>query len=241
MAGYRSGPSILAAVAALSVCAGTGALGGEEPVGLELVIAADVSSSVDPTEYRLQMQGIAAAFRDPAVIAAIEATPGGIAVAVIQWSGPLQQQHYLRWMRLAGADEAERLAGRVDLRSRGFVGGSTAIAEAIDASVRSLARNRFAGARQVIDISGDGAANQGRSVRDATGRAVALGITVNGLAIANEQPDLGGYYRDEVIGGPGAFVIAVDRFEDFAGAMRRKLLREILGLPVAWGPVSPAR
>jgi hypothetical protein len=208
------------------------------PVDMELVLAVDVSGSVDPPEYELQTRGLAAAFRDPEVQAALQA-PGrhGIAVALIQWSGRFQQAEAIGWTLVRDAPSAEALARRLETMKRRFQ-AETGIANALAFAFRQLRQNPFAGGRQVIDISGDGPSNVGPppdTVRDA---AVAARITINGLAIVNEIPTLDLYYADHVIGGPDAFLLVAKDYEDFARAIRRKLLREIESTPIATRDLS---
>jgi hypothetical protein len=200
---------------------------------VELVLAVDASGSVSSEEFDLQIRGLAAAFRDPEVLAAIQsAGPQGIAVALIQWSSPGQQVVAVDWTLIASRESAELMADKIIAVGR-LILGETAIDPAIRFAVAQLQGNAFHGQRQTIDVSGDGATNWGASPDRARDLAVAAGVIINGLAVANEQPDLGGYYRDHVIGGPGAFVITASDYNDFARAMRMKLIEEISGRPAA--------
>lgn len=201
------------------------------PVGLELVLAVDTSASVSPAEYQLQMSGISQAFRDPAVIAAIEAHgEAGIAVAMVHWSAePVQ---VLEWTRLADRASATRISARIEKIPRSAIGVTTAIGSAIALSLELLSTNSFDGRRQSVDVSGDGKNNSGLPLRVQRDRADLAGITVNGLAILNYDPTLLDYYRNHVITGPNAFVLTAIDFEDFARSFREKLLREI------WSPVA---
>lgn len=179
------------------------------------------------------MNGLAAAFRDPSVIAAIA---GGktrrIAISVIEWSNPGWQKIDLPWRVLDGPESAEAFAKDLETQSRLVYGGATAIGSAIDFAVRLLRLAPVEAARQVIDVSGDGKSNEGRDPASARDSAARSGIVVNGLAIVNEEAELASYYERSVIGGPGAFAIEVADYEGFADAIRRKLLRE-LGTPIA--------
>jgi hypothetical protein len=217
-------------------CGPGGAGAGQIPVALELVLAVDASGSVDAREFDLQQRGIARALRDPEVIAAIGgAAPEGVAIALVQWSGRRQQHVSLDWTLLSDEASVRALAARIEAAARLAV-GETAVAEALGFALAGLAHNRFAGARRIIDISGDGMSNSPlapESVRDV---AAAAGITINGLAILTDTPDLGRYYAEHVIGGPGAFVMVAKSYRDFAEAMRKKLLEEIRGGPVAARP-----
>jgi hypothetical protein len=208
-----------------------------EPVDLALVLAVDSSSSVDYYEFKLQMDGLADAFRDGAVLNAIKAAaPNGIAVTLVQWSSSDRQALAFGWTEVRDAASAEAVARMIDLTPR-LVGGGTAISDAIDFSIRLL--DGVAAARRVIDVSGDGRNNMGGYWITATPRAVAAGITVNGLPILNEDPKLDSYYLVHVIGGADAFVLVADDYEDFGRAIRLKLITEITGAPVALLP-APA-
>src|SRR3546814_7036140 len=153
-----------------------------------LVLAVDTSSSVSPQEFDLQMRGFAGAFREPAVIAAIVATGrSGIAVSMIQWSDNRRQQVAVDWQLLTNEDDVADFATAIDDTPRFLDGGGTAIGGAIEFGVAELGRNGFEGRRRVIDISGDGRANQGASPDGLRDMAVLQGITINGLAILNED------------------------------------------------------
>lgn len=204
---------------------------------LELVLAVDCSSSVNRDEFALQMEGIAGAFEHPDVLAALAQTGGqGIAVSLLQWSSTGAQAEVVGWRRVVGEADARALAAEVRAVGRVVPGGATALGNAIDAATLRIAGNGFNGERAVIDVSGDGRANEGGAPAFARAAANRAGITVNGLAILNEEPDLALYYAAGVVGGPGAFLITVDDFADFAEAMRRKLYLEIMGPPVAEAP-----
>ncbi len=210
-------------------------------VDLELVLAVDASASVRYGEYSLQMRGLAAAFRDPAVAAAIRAgTPGGLAVSLVQWSGVDAQAVLVDWALVEDPASAAAFADRIDAAPRGVRAGGTALGDAVLFGLAVLAANGFQGRRRVIDVSGDGRANVGTAPALARGRAVAAGVTVNGLAILDEEADLDRYYADNLIGGPGAFLQTADDSADFARAIRRKLITEISGGGSArLGPAFP--
>ncbi len=210
-----------------------------ERVELELVLAVDCSSSVSSEEYTLQMHGIAAAFEDPRVLTALELS-GSIAVALLQWSSAGQQAEVIAWTRIDGARDALAFAERVRAAERRIVGGATALNPAINASVAWTQTNAFQGERVVIDVSGDGRANEGGSPAFARAAANRAGVTINGLAILNEEPRLARYYLAGVVGGPGAFLLTANDFSDFAVAMRRKLYFEIVGPPIAAVPPPAA-
>jgi len=203
----------------------------EERVDLELALAVDASYSVDDAEFRLQMDGIAAAFRDPEIQEAIASGPiGAIAVALVVWAEPTIPKDLGPWMRLASPADADAFAALVAAFPR-RVNGGTGVGSGIGAAARWMGRNGYEGTRKVIDVSGDGKETPARDyvvlLPQARAMADSLGITVNGLAILNEEPELDRYYRTEVATGFGAFVIAAETMADFPDAMRRKLKREI--------------
>jgi hypothetical protein len=189
-------------------------------VDLELVLAVDVSSSVDGEEFDLQMKGLADAFRNPAVLDAIElAGERGIAVALVQWSSWNSQRLSVDWMRVRDPASAAAIADRIAAAPRFGDGGSTAIAGAIRFSTRQFEINDFEAERRAIDISGDGAANQGAQPSQYRDIAVASGLTINGLAILNDNAQLDDYYAGHVIGGNAAFVMRASDYRDFAEAI----------------------
>lgn len=200
-------------------------------VDLELVLAVDVSGSVSSDRFELQKAGYADAFANPGVIDAIlSGTHGAIAVTMVQWTGPALQVQVVDWTRIDDAASAQRFSAAIAAAPRGLFSGGTSISGAIDHAVAQFARSGFRGERRVIDISGDGSNNRGRPAQDARDDALRAGIVINGLPILALEPSLDDYYRENVIGGPGAFVIAIDRYEDFAAAILRKLLLEIARL-----------
>lgn len=215
-------------------------------VDLELVLAVDVSGSIDAVEARLQREGYVAAIRDPDVIAAIQAGEfGAIALAYVEWAGHEHRILVLDWREVRDAASAEAVASEL----AGLpisTGRRTSISGAIDFSLPLFGDNGFEGARSVIDISGDGANNDGRPVNHARDAAVAAGVTINGLPILNERPNPFGfpvekeldlYYEGCVIGGPGAFTAPARDFQSFAAAIRRKMILEIAQGPA---PAAPA-
>lgn len=221
-------------------------------VDLELVLAVDVSSSVDAYEARLQRQGYLAALRDPAVAAAIASGPlGRIAVTYLEFAGRGHQRVVVDWTVLATPDDARAFADALAARPIGSA-PATAISAAIDAGVARIEGNAFSGTRRVIDVSGDGPNSDGRPVWAARDDAVARGITINGLPIASTRPNPDGtgpaawvdlHYARFVVGGPGAFVLEARSFESFAETLLRKLLKEIRGgrgLVDGGGPVTTA-
>jgi Protein of unknown function (DUF1194) len=214
---------------------------GPRPVDLELVLAVDTSSSVSPDEFNLQMQGLAHAFRDPAVQGAIQAAGDlGIAVAMVQWSDNRKQTVAIDWQMIQDAPSAEAFAREIDNTPRFLIGGGTAIGGAVNFSAHQLRINRYEGRRKVIDVSGDGRTNQGSNPARARDDAVAQGITINGLAILNEDQLVDRHYLANVIGGTGSFVMRADDYSDFARAIVDKLVKEIAGVPIAALPAARA-
>lgn len=197
-------------------------------VDLQLVLAVDSSSSVSMDEYYLQLDGYAAAFRHPDLLRAIKSgNRKAVAVTMFEWSGAKQQQLGFEWRVLDDAASLEKFAAELQNAPRLVIGGETAIGDAIDYAVALLDRGAQSGGRQVIDISGDGASNQGRPVTKARDDALFRGIVINGLAVLNEEPDVDDFYRRFVVGGSGAFVIAAHDYTDFSEAILKKLVREI--------------
>ena len=236
----------LAAILALGLCRPLAAAEPMAvPVDLELVLAIDCSSSVSNGEFTLQLEGIAAAFRHPDVLAAIElAGPSGIAVTLLQWSSKSNQVTAVNWRLVRDAETAADFASRVLAARRAVGGGSTAIGSAILQSALLLDRNGYKGKRRVIDVSGDGTGNQGPPSAESRDLAAAVGITVNGLAITNKDRDLVEHYGREVIGGPSAFLVTARNYRDFARAMLKKLVIEIGGPPIAHlddGTLTPSQ
>jgi Protein of unknown function (DUF1194) len=210
-----------------------------EVVDLELILAADVSISVDNEEFRLQREGYAAAITDPRVLEAIQAGPHrAIALSFVEWSGPKAQRVVADWMVIDDGETATVFANILRTAPRSFA-DATAIGAAIDFAVRHFAESGFEGGRRVIDVSGDGDNNSGRPVEYARDDAVNAKITINGLTIVNPHPapgfighvqpvgGIGEYYRTRVIGGPGSFVLSIDGFDSFAQAIAKKLIAEI--------------
>jgi hypothetical protein len=231
----------LAALAAAPILARGARAQSPVEVDLELVLAVDVSRSVDDQEFDLQRRGYAQAFTHPTVIKAIQSNGlRKIAAAFVEWSGAEFQRTVVPWTEISDGESGALFAERVLQAPRSFWGW-TSISGAIDHSVR-LFGQEYAGRRKVIDVSGDGINNSGRPAYAARDDAVARGIVINGLVIMNDnpnpgprgfaQPPLDEFYREQVIGGPGAFVIAIDDFESFAYAIVNKLIKEIAGFAV---------
>jgi hypothetical protein len=187
-----------------------------------------VSGSVDQSRFELQKHGYAAAFRSADVVQTIQSGAAqSIAVAMMQWTGPDMQTVVAGWTQVHDAASAGAFAAAVDASERMLFAGGTSISGAIDRATSLLAEADFTAPRKVIDVSGDGANNRGRPAELARDAAVAAGIVINGLPILTLEPDLDSYYRDSVIGGPGAFVIVIQNYDQFAEAIERKLISEI--------------
>ena len=192
------------------------------------MLAVDASGSVDQVRFELQKQGYVAAFRHPRVIGAIQSGPAGaIAVIMMQWTGPALQVTAVPWTKISDASSANAFADAIARAPRALFSGGTSISGAIDTSMGLLFDNPYRAARRVIDISGDGANNRGRSVNQARDEAIARGVGINGLPILAIEPNLDSYYKDNVIGGPGAFMIVARDYETFAEAILKKLIAEI--------------
>lgn len=190
---------------------------------LALVLAVDVSGSVDGREFDIQMQGLAAALRDGIVVdALIEADAR---LTLVQWTGASRQRQTIPWTPMETDADVAALAARVSDNQRVWRNFSTAIGEALDVSARlfdAVPECR----RKVIDVSGDGVSNEGVEPRDLLPGMAAQGITVNALAIETDETDLTGYFFENLIVGEGAFVITANGFEDYPEQIRRKLQRE---------------
>ena len=211
----------------------------QQAVDLALVLAVDASGSVDQIRFEMQKQGYVAAFRHPRVIGAIQSGPAqSIAVIMVQWTGPALQVVVVPWTRISDAASASTFADKVAAAPRALFSGGTSISGAIDTAMALLFDNPYQATRRVIDISGDGSNNRGRSVVQARDEAVRAGVGINGLPILALEPDLDRYYEQNVVGGPGAFVIAAKNFETFGDAILKKLIAEIAGIDPA---VIPGR
>ena len=230
----------LAAVIAFLFLAGAARA---ETVDVALVLAADVSRSIDAGEFKLQRQGYAAAITSPKVLSAIQAgTHRAIALCFVEWSGPEEQAVVAKWTIIRDGESAAEFANSLMEQPRSF-SGRTSISAGIDFAVAQLAASGIVSERRVIDVSGDGTNNAGRDVGSARDEAVAAGVTINGLAIINERPagyffahtqppeGLPAYYQNNVVGGAGSFLLVVKDFSTFGEAMTNKLLTEIAARP----------
>jgi hypothetical protein len=199
-------------------------------VDLALVLAVDCSSSIDDGDFRLQMNGIAAALRHPPLLAAIAAGPcRQIALSLVHWSTAQSQAIALPWRVLAGRDDLAATAAEVERIERRWRPGGTGLAAAVDFATVLLTALPVATTRRAIDVSGDGEDNEAGNVVRARSEAVGQGITINGLPILNGSRQLEAYYREHVIGGDGAFLLPAEYIRNFREAMARKLLREVTG------------
>ena len=236
--------TLLAATGAWALPARTAAPGAPDgdAVDLALVLAVDVSRSIDDEEAQLQREGYQNAMRDRRVVAAIGGGMlGAIAVAYVEWAGIGYQRMVLPWTRIAGAADAEAWSAALAATSQESLSW-TSLSGALRYSGRVLLRCPFEATRRVIDVSGDGVNNSGPPPEPIRDQLVDSGVTINGLPIVNDRPNFGvtggpaveAFYRDSVIGGPGAFLIVAEDFNAFGDAVRRKMVQEIAGL----GPVG---
>lgn len=193
---------------------------------LALIVAMDGSSSVDAREHALQLQGLARALQDPEVVDAISAV-GGIWFSSFEWSGRYQQVIQVDWSFLDGAESAKAAADKLARSRRSFNEFPTALGYALGYAAVHLNKVPEKCARRVIDVAGDGVNNEGFGPASAYHAFPFEGIIVNGLAIKGAKPDPVAYYRHSVIRGPGSFVQVASGFDDYADAMKRKLLREV--------------
>ncbi len=206
-------------------------------VDLEIVFAVDASGSVDDEEFHLQIGGIVVALRDPKIQAAIRSGPTQrVAAALMIWSDAAYAKYKTEWFTLSTSGSAERFAAKIELlgarlQTQRKIGGGTAIGDAIVHAVEMLDQNGITAIRQIIDVSGDGTetppwADPAPMLPEARQRASAKGVMINGLAITHDFPNLADYYRENVITGPGSFVVQALNFSDFKRAIREKMWRE---------------
>jgi len=199
-------------------------------VDLQLVLAVDASGSVSMDRFELQQKGYAAAFRDPRVIKAIRSgAAGAIAVTMFQWTGPTLHVPVVPWMLIKDEASAHAVASAIEKTERQLFGGGTSISGAIEFAMTLMPQAQYRPARRVIDISGYGANTSGRPVELARDEAVRAGVTINGLPILALDLTLDRYFFNRVVGGPGSFVIGAANYENFAGAIVKKLVMEIAG------------
>jgi hypothetical protein len=226
----RALPIALLTVLLLAANGGVAPLRAED-VDLALVLAVDVSGSIDTERFNIQRDGYAAAFTNPQVIEAIATGPhGAIAVTFVEWSGPNHEEQTVGWTVIRDPGSSAQFGNAIKSAGRAY-SDWTSISAALDFSLALLRGSGHAADRMVIDVSGDGPNNSGRAIEAARDDAVAAGVTINGLPIVETQPDLDQYYRDNVVGGEGALTIVVVDFDSFAKSVLSKLVREIAGAP----------
>jgi len=214
-----------------------------DDVDVALVLVTDVSRSIDDSEFKLEKDGYASAFTNQKVLEAIQGGPTGrIAVSYLEFASSFEVRTVLDWTVIRDKASAQSFVDRLTAAPRSFW-GRTAISAGVDEAVQLLAESGMNATRHVIDVCGDGTNNAGREVADARDDAVKAGITINGLAIINDHPvswtfahvqppgGLANYYRANVTGGPGSFVLEVHDFSSFGEAMTRKLVNEIATTP----------
>ena len=194
---------------------------------LELILAVDVSGSIDSNEFALQTNGLADAFENPSLIAAIAELEGGMMVTMTHWSGSTRNRQMTGWRQLTDAASMARFAAEVRASRRAWRNYSTAIGEALAHAAEVSATVPETCKRRVIDISGDGVSNEGRAPSMVSDALEAQGYTINGLVIRGADPDPVAHFRSQVIAGPGAFVEIAADYADYPRAILRKLLREI--------------
>ena len=216
----------------------TAALAADQ-VDLLLVLAVDVSRSVDATKFQLQREGYAAALSNPRVIDAIQSGRNGrVAVIFVEWSGVGNQKVVIDWTMIGDAEGAKTFGDRLLEAPRSFA-DRTSISGGIEFAMAQLALAPYESPRRTIDVSGDGTNNSGRDVTTLRDEAVSRGIIINGLPILSENPmswnpdhtnppgGLETYYRNNVIGGPGAFVMVAKNFNTFGEAIINKMIAEV--------------
>ncbi len=191
---------------------------------LALALAVDVSGSVDSTEYRIQMDGLAAGLRDPVVSEAL--VRGQARLMLVQWTGSSRQKVTIPWTRIDGFETLDGFADKVARDPRVWRNFSTAIGEALEMTVSSFDSVSDC-KRHLIDISGDGVSNEGVEPSELHGMLRTRGVTVNAIAIEESEPDLTAYFFENVIVGEGAFVVSATGFADYPERIRKKLLREV--------------
>jgi len=230
---------LLAFLVTITILIGLPAARAAEEVDLLLVLSSDVSRSIDAPKFKLQRDGYAAAIINPRVMQAIRSGAlGKIAVSLVEWSGIGAQKIVIDWTVIRDEATAKDFSAQIVEAPRAFA-DRTSISGGIDFAMAQLARAPVQANRHTIDVSGDGTNNSGREVTDARDEALAKGVTINGLVILSERPmswnadhtnppgGLDAYYRSNVIGGPGSFVMVAENFNSFGQAILNKLIAEI--------------
>ncbi len=226
---------LFAALLCLSIAPLAPARAQEAPrVDVQLVLAIDSSSSVTMDEFYTQLEGYSAAFRHPDLLKAIQSGPErAVAVSLFEWSSGGQQTVNFPWRVLQSEADLHAFADELAVAPRLVIGGETAVGDAIDFAVQLFKVDSATGGRLVIDISGDGVSNRGRDASAARDDALFQGITINAVAILNEEPNLDTYYKAFVIGGTGSFALAARDYSDFQDVIVKKLIREITTIAAA--------
>jgi len=232
--GLRRSRAVLAVSIVFLALGGAAAAQTSQQVDVALVLAIDCSYSVDTREFELQKTGLTQAFRNPLVLAAIQAGERqAIAVSIIEWSKPGAQEIAVPWTLVSDAPSAEALAARIEAAPRLIADGATSISSMIQFGIAYLATSPVSSARKAIDISADGRNNSGEKIATAKALARSYGVTINGLAILNEVKTLDRYFEKYMITGSGAFVMRADDYDNYATAILRKLLQEIGNPPIS--------
>ncbi len=233
-------------IAALSV---PGTVARAQDVDLLLVLASDVSRSVDTRKFELQRQGYAAALSNRRVVEAIQSGPHGkIAICFVEWSGATSVKLVIDWTIVGDAASARKIGDQMIELPRSFA-DRTSISAGLEFAFAQLERSPYKAARRTIDVSGDGTNNSGRDIASVRDEVTAKGVTVNGLVILSDSPlpwnpehtnppgGLGEYYRRNVIGGPGAFVMVAENHDSFGQAIVKKMIAEIAFNPPPRGVI----
>ena len=205
------------------------------------MLAFDVSASVNDTEFDLQRTGTANALRSETVTRAVANAPGGVAIAIVQWSSKTQQALGLDWVTLSNQAETRRYADQVFAMPRRLPGGGTMIHAGLEFAALMFETAPGTARRQVIDLAANGQADDAELLREYRDKLLQRGIVINGLAIEEDDRGLTSYFYREVIGGKNAFVVTADDFDDFGTAMQVKLYREISGTALSDAHDLPRR
>jgi hypothetical protein len=239
MRAIRTLLALIVFAAILAAILAPAAASAAEDVDLLLVLAVDVSRSIDANKFQLQREGYAAAVADPHVLEAIgTGRTGRIGLTFVEWSGVGAQKVVIDWTTIGNADSAKGFGDRLLEAPRSFA-DRTSISGAIEFAMGQLDKAPYEAARRTIDVSGDGTNNAGRDVAMLRDEAVAKGITINGLVILSDNPmswnpdhtnppgGLANYYRNNVVGGPSAFVMVAENFNSFGQAIIKKMIAEV--------------
>jgi len=238
----RTFKAVLAAAVMIAVTSMSAPARAQERMALHLVLAFDASASVNDVEFDIQRTGTARALRHPSVRSAIAQAEGGVAISIVQWSSVGLQALGLDWAILRNTGDVDAFADRVRAMPRELSGGGTMIHTGLAFAARQLDAAPGTARRRVIDLSGNGRSDDHDKMLEMRDRLVRDGVVINALAIEEHNDDLTSYFYRFLIGGPAAFVITADEFDDFRAAMRKKLYREIVGPVLSQDrPGFPAR